>query len=187
MTPIQEILYGELRRASHVWRYSAQPMIQRENVAEHSFWTALISVTIAYEIGHEYLAGEVALRSILHDIEETMTGDLVRSMKYFDQDTRDAIAKVEKVFALMLFDKLGGSGTIMSQIWEGAKDDSLAGQIVALADLLCVLAYCAQEIDFGNSHKSVSDIVRDCSVLIKEKFENNELLWPIAKEAMTYA
>lgn len=191
MTPIQEVLYGKLRRASHVWRFSAQPMIQRENVAEHSFWTAIIAVTIAYEIESKVdqpnLAAEVALRSILHDIEETMTGDLVRSMKYFNVATRQAIAKVEDEFAAVLFNGLGETGGKMMHIWTTAKDVSLAGQVVALADLLCVLASCAQEFSFGNTHGAVVDISSDCKALIVKKFRDNETLWPIAEEAMIYA
>jgi len=183
MTPIQEVLYGDLRRMSHVFRYSAQPVLQQENVAEHSFWTALIGITIALEIGQPHLMRDVAVRGILHDIEETGTGDLVRSIKYFDSDTREAIRKVENVFATRLFSHFQQDGQLLQSIWQNAKDDSLAGRIVALADLLSVLAYCHRERQFGNT--SLKQIEEDCRGLVVEKFRDT-ILWRIAEEAMSH-
>ncbi len=185
MTPIQEVLYGDLRRMSDVFRYSAQPVLQRENVAEHSFWTSLIAVTIVAEIGGDYkMMGDVAVRSIFHDIEETGTGDLVRDMKYFDQETRDAIGRVEEVFADRLFSNFGPNEFILKHVWKTAKDDSVEGKIVALADLLCVLAYCERERVFGNCHPAMMRIRKDCRTLVRDKFSDNTVLWPIAEEAL---
>lgn len=180
---LHAILYGEFRRAAHVWRFSSLPVIKQENVAEHSFWTALIGMAIACEIGREELTGEVAQRAILHDIEEVGTGDLVREMKYFDPELRASIRKVEVQFAAALFDKLGPpAGRHFEHIWENAKDGTLPGRIVALADLLCVLAYCHSERKMGNT--GLGRIERDCSDLVYKKFHKDPDLKRIALDAV---
>ena len=180
MNAVEQIMYGDLSRMRHVFRYSAQPVITRENVAEHSFWTALIAMTIAGELGHRHLFGEVAKRALLHDIEETLTGDLVRSMKYFDVDTRAAIAKVEVNFASKLFDSLGQVGRSFHEIWTLAKDKTLAGRIVGLADLLCVLSYVEHERILGNATRQLSEIDTNCRRLVQDKFANDSDLGGIA-------
>ncbi len=184
MSAIREVLYGEFRRVSYVYRYSALPVLNRENVAEHSWWTAVIAMTIATEVGHAELIGDVAARGILHDIEEIGTGDLVREAKYFDDKMRADFARVEMAFANRLFDKLGTKvGDQLWNIWKQAKDpDDLAGQIVALADLFCVIAYVRWERSMGNT--KLERIEQECLSLIDEKFGNNDILLPVIAEAV---
>ncbi len=181
MSAIREVLYGEFRRVSYVYRYSALPVLNRENVAEHSWWTAIIAVTIATEIGQPDLVGEVAVRGILHDIEEIGTGDLVREAKYFDEKMREDFRRVEEAFADRLFNKLGRTGRLLQGFWTHAKADDLPGQIVALADILCVIAYVRHERSMGNTR--LDRVERECLSLIDEKFGDNKLLLPIVAEA----
>ena len=181
MSAIREVLYGEFRRVSHVYRYSALPVLNRENVAEHSWWTAMIAVTIAVEIDRLDLTGEVCLRGMVHDIEEIGTGDLVREAKYFDQEMRDNFRRVEEAIARGLFSKLGNTGEFLRSGWRDAKGDDLPGQIVSLADLFCVIAYVRWERSMGNT--KLGHVERDCLSLIDEKFADNELLLPVIAEA----
>lgn len=186
MSAVKEVMGGKPSRLRHTYRYSAIPVVFRENVAEHSFWTALIGITIATEIapGDADLIGEVAVKAMLHDIEESMTGDLIRDMKYHNDEVRESIRKVEDEFARSIFNAIGGaSGVQLEAYWRMSKDDSLSGQIVALADLLCVIAYCDHEQQLGNQTEEMRGIRRDCTKLIMHKF-NGSQLGEIATEAM---
>lgn len=184
MSAVKEVMGGKLSRLRHTFRYSAIPVVFRENVAEHSFWTAMIGITIAMELdGGSELIGEVATKALIHDIEESMTGDLIRDMKYHNDEVRDSIRKVEVEFAKSIFDQLGGStGRTFEVYWRMAKDDSPSGRIVALADLLCVIAYCDHEQSLGNNTEEMRGIRRDCSKLILHKFNGTDL-GRIAEEA----
>ena len=52
---------------------------------------------------------------------------------------------------LSLGDEIGGfAGKQMISDWRDSKDGTLEGQIVSLADLLCVVSYCAEEHALGN-------------------------------------
>lgn len=176
--PVSQVLFGDLQRLRYVNRYSGQPVVRYENVAEHSFWTAIIAVTIATEM--ELSRGDIrecALRGLLHDIEESMTGDLVRDLKYYDQETRDAIGRVEKQFAEGIFRRIGGrAGDLFAKTWTNAKNPvNPSGDVVALADLLCVLSYIQQERDHGNVSLTLGRIENDCRKLIVDKFGNSWL------------
>ena len=184
MSVVRESMSGQLVRLTHTYRYSSIPVLVRENVAEHSFWTAIIAVTIAIEMNMSRQAiGEVALKSLLHDIEESMTGDLIRDMKYFDEETREAIGRVENEFASRIFSKLGAIGPWFEGWWTNSKDNSPAGRVVALADLLCVIMYVEHERTLGNANKALSEIRSDCAKLIESKFLGTELE-AIAMEAI---
>ncbi len=184
MSAVREIMSGQLVRLKHTIRYSSVPVLVPENVAEHSFWTAIIAVTIAIEMQmSKQEIGKVALKSLLHDIEESMTGDLIRDMKYHDEETREAIRLVEVEFARRIFDKLGTIGPWFEGWWENAKDNSPTGQVVALADLLCVIMYIEHERTLGNQSEQLNDIHGDCVALIERKFLATDLE-QIAMEAI---
>ena len=182
MSAVNEVMRGKLGRLTYTYRYSAQPVIHRENVAEHSYWTAMIGVAICMDLGINDLAPKVAIKALLHDVEESMTGDLVREIKYFDKEIRTVIGRVEKEFAKRLFAPMGVAGENLQRIWENSKDDTPAGRIVALADLLCVIAYCDREMKLGNT--GLEHIRKECSILIEKKFIDEGELWPLAKEAI---
>lgn len=163
---LNEVMFGKLSRLKDTWRYSAQPVIARENVAEHSFWTAIISAVIAMEIAPN-LAKEVTFRALFHDIEECMTGDLVRDMKYASPEIRAAILKVETKFVDNLISNMGRVGVQIRDVWSNAKDDTLAGRIVSIADALSVISYCTKEQELGNTN--LREIRIACLRLIDNK------------------
>jgi len=164
---VNEVMYGKIGRLKDTYRYSAQPVIARENVAEHSFWTAMIAITIAYEIERSVVP-QVALKALLHDIEECMTGDLVREMKYATDEFRDAVKKVERMFISSLLEDLGEPGAEMFIVWDSAKNNTLTGQIVGLADLLSVVSFCTKEHELGNTN--LEEIRKNCSELVVQKY-----------------
>lgn len=181
--PLHEVMFGKIGRLKDTYRYSAQPVISRENVAEHSFWTAMIGVTICLQLDpmDTDMPARVALKALLHDIEECMTGDLVRDMKYASDELRDAIKKVEQDFLRNLLDPLDDVGKSMYEIWENSKDQTYSGQIVALADALSVISYCTKEWELGNSN--LMEIRDACTRLIVNKFYASSL-GEIAKSAI---
>jgi 5'-deoxynucleotidase YfbR-like HD superfamily hydrolase len=176
---------GSLIRLKHTYRYSSVPVLVRENVAEHSFWTAIIGVAIAIEMQmSRQQIGKVALKALLHDVEESMTGDLIRDMKYHNEETREAIASVENEFAMRIFEGLGTTlGRWFESFWRQSKDSSPTGRVVALADLLCVISYVEHEWNLGNRNDQLSQIHDDCVKLIESKFLATDLE-EIAMEAI---
>jgi 5'-deoxynucleotidase YfbR-like HD superfamily hydrolase len=174
-------MFGRMTRLKDTFRYSAQPVLKQESVAEHSFWTAMIGVCIALEI-EPNSADVVALKAIVHDIEECMTGDLVRDMKYSSAGFRSQIKKIESEFLNRLLLPMEEIGDTLYKIWENAKVGR-TGQIVACSDALSVIAYCTQEYDLGNSN--LYDIREGCTELLISKFGKDAELYPIVESALS--
>lgn len=99
-----------------------------------------------YLAGYERLKGHVLQRAVLHDIEESRTGDIHRPFKVSSSELHDSLSEAGKVAAHQvltpLFDK---NHQHFFEMWKNAKDDTLAGRIVAFADLLGVVCFVIQE------------------------------------------
>jgi len=155
---IDHLVTSDVRRLNHIRRYSSYPIIRQENVAEHLFWVTYSSYLIALDIKN-YTAGitvdmdALMEKAMLHDLEESQTGDVVRTFKYHSPETRTLMNQT----AIGLISKFL-TDTLPKQVAEHvisrlkvSKDESLEGQIVALADLLAVLTYGREELLLGNS------------------------------------
>lgn len=89
---------GDVRRLSSVVRYSSIPVSVPENVAEHSYWVSLYAMLIHSVMrpdDHKTI-GALALRALIHDLAECVTGDVVRTFKYSSQELKQAIDKAEE-------------------------------------------------------------------------------------------
>ena len=154
MTFIEQLLTGPLHRVSHVTRYSSQPVILKENVAEHSFYVALYALMVA-----EYLEdvsidiGTLLRRALCHDLDESVTGDFQRKFKYSHPELKETISKYGgKFMCAMLEDYEKVVGDAIYFDWHDAKDDTTEGQIISVADYLAVVAYIIREHRLGNRY-----------------------------------
>jgi 5'-deoxynucleotidase len=149
---IKEAINGTLRRMHHVRRYSSVPAIHPENVAEHSWQVAMLSYLIANDlygrIGSPHIdLGKLLSRALVHDISESMSGDIIRSFKHGSAVMRDACNEQDWSNVLRLCSKLEAN---LHLDFKHAKASDPEGEIVSLADLLCVVSYCAAEKRLGN-------------------------------------
>lgn len=153
-----EALNGSLRRLHHIQRFSSIPVIKSENVAEHSWHAAMIGLLVSYDLNskdpHTVDAGEVVKRCITHDISEAMSGDIIRTYKYGSPEMRKACENADFENTSHLTDEFGGPNDKgldkMFALWVRAKDKTLEGDVVRLADVMCVVVYCAEEYHMGN-------------------------------------
>lgn len=149
------VLSGTLRRMHNVQRYSSIPVVRTENVAEHSWQITMI----CYLIGHDLQAHGITVmmesllsKALTHDVSEALSGDIIRSYKHSSEQMIIACHAADRLNMLDLCCELDGEGTdSLMQDWINAKDSSLEGHIVKLADLLCVVSYCMEEHALGNS------------------------------------
>jgi len=152
-----EWMTGSIRRLSHIKRFSSFPVNRQENVSEHSFWVSTYAYIIAMifvEQGLKVDCGKVCLKATLHDWEESMTGDIIRSFKYQSDEFRKQAKEIEN--RLVSESLLNGlPHNIKEKVfkeWLTSKDASIEGRIVAFCDLLSVVAYCDEELKLGNVH-----------------------------------
>lgn len=150
---LRAMLFGVSRALAHTERYSTVPVLRRENVAEHSHWVAFYSWAMARMFRARYPdvtqpdLGELLEQAMLHDADESVTGDFLRGVKYRlpglkDMLDRVAVAGMQEVSEQM--------GIDLSGAWTRAKGPGFEGAIVKTADFLGVVAYMAEESGLGN-------------------------------------
>ncbi len=146
---------GDVRRLSHVTRFSSIPVSVLETTAEHSFWVTLFSMMIHRHLGapDEHVA-EITTHAVLHDLAECVTGDVVRTFKYATPEIKQAVDDAE----LILTEKLLPPEVKSLYAWseglapgENPQDYSdYAKAVVKAADWMSLYHYMRREAARGN-------------------------------------
>jgi len=131
---------------SAITRYSQAHNNTRESVLEHTGFVAIFGAAICARIGHD--PSEVLKRAIVHDVDEIITGDIPTTTKYANPDLTAELKIVERKGAKQAIRRLLHDGYF--KYWEDAKDDTIDGHIIAIADSAAVVFKMAQEAQLGN-------------------------------------
>lgn len=178
---VANLLKSSIHRASYVTRYSTRPVTHQENIAEHAYYVTMYAYLIYHELGagmSDADLGELMSKALLHDLDECVTGDFQRQFKYSHPQLAQIIheAAHSQVPTILAGFQAGDSDAAFNT-WIKAKDDSLEGRIVAVADFLAVVTYLHREMTFGNH--SILDIFDECinyGQSLRETIDNSELL-----------
>ncbi|WP_022660480.1 HD domain-containing protein [Paucidesulfovibrio longus] len=115
----------------------------QENVAEHSFRTAMIGWMLAKLAGAD--SGRVAVMCLFHDLHEARTGDFNYVNKMYDE-SRDTDA---------LRHALSGTGLEedVLPLWEELEaTESLEAKLAQDADQIDFIANLKEQLDLGNKY-----------------------------------
>ena len=151
---IRALMMGSPHRMSHVYRYSSIAVLRRQHVAEHTFYVSFYALNIAYALireGFKVCIGKLLERAIVHDIDESHTGDFLRTVKYGTPGLKEALDGVSSSMMLKMVDELDTDLRLYSS-WLCSKVDDLEGHILEVADLAEVGSYVLEEIRLGNRH-----------------------------------
>lgn len=155
MADINKFFFTE-RNLGKVIRFSNQSRIKDESVAEHSFHTALYAMILAdmeISMGNKVDVEKIIRSCLLHDLEESMTGDVIHGFKYSDPELLKNIRKMGAEFYRNIVKNLPDD---MAEkyigIWENSKGDDMEGRIVEAADKIEALIYSIEEYSLGNKN-----------------------------------
>lgn len=175
-------------RLAHIRRYSTQPVLHQESVAEHSFFVSLYAYALVNRLATDgrmtaestyRLMRLVLLQAIVHDVDESLTGDFIRPFKYSTPEITSAIKNgTRKIMDALPIPRE------MFNAWASATDETLAGQIVKLADLWSVVMYARRELKLGNQYGG--ELIWGVSVVLKEP-DWNPVLQPYVQQILNYA
>jgi 5'-deoxynucleotidase YfbR-like HD superfamily hydrolase len=153
-------------------RYNNQFMLKQENVAEHSYMVVAITHTICETLGIADWAHFEALKyAIIHDIPESITGDIIASTKRaipgFESIIEDYEMKViEDHFPFLIM--------TYRDFHRGSV--KLPFTILKLADYISVKLCMIREKTLGNQYQFVNRILQDIDERIKYHYEQLFLL-----------
>lgn len=144
------------RNLGKVIRFSNQMRIKDESVAEHTFHTALYAMILAdleISMGNRVDVEKLLRACLLHDLEESMTGDILHGFKYSNPDLLKNVKKMGEEFYKNIVDNLPGDmPDNYIEIWKGAKGDDIEGRILEAADKIEALVYSIEEYSLGNKN-----------------------------------
>jgi 5'-deoxynucleotidase YfbR-like HD superfamily hydrolase len=158
---VAELLEGPVRRLASVWRYAALRVSRAENVAEHSFYVALYALALARDLrrrGTDLDEVRVLRGALCHDLDESISGDLTRPYIAAIPGLRETLDAANARFVRGL---ARGLGFDAERDWGVQRERTLEGEVVAVADVLEIVAYIGAEVRAGNGHlRGVASEVR---------------------------
>jgi 5'-deoxynucleotidase len=145
------------RDMAAITRWSQAYCLKEESVLEHTGFVAVYALRLAYK--HDVDIGEVMERAIVHDMEETITGDIPTPTKYSSPAMLDLIESLSVDAAVNISRNVFFG--CMFRPWSKSKAIDDAGRIVALADIAAVVykIWIEQSLGNHNFHKYAPNII----------------------------
>lgn len=134
----------------------------------------MLSMYIAEKLmseGYRLDRSLLLMKAIMHDVDETVTGDIAMPVKYYSAELRGLIGEMESKQTLSMIMKIFPddveSQAVMFSMWENSKKGP-EGAVVALCDALAVVYKIRDEV-MTRGNKSVAHIVEHIPETISRK------------------
>ncbi|TFG99398.1 HD domain-containing protein [Candidatus Thorarchaeota archaeon] len=168
MTDVEMILnlirYGESLKATDRsgWSLAGAQSKRIESVAEHSFGSIFSSILVAHHLksnGTEIDIEKVALMATLHDLPESITGDIARTKEFVENDERVRVKDFAERDAIKtILEQSGDAFNSLLQIWyEFSLGESLESRVVRGADIIDMLIHARSLEESGTDSKSLHE------------------------------
>lgn len=159
------VIFMNFRRLRHLQRCNNFSRNNPEDVAQHSYYTSLLAMTIADEYNawvdahvseterYEYQKANVEIvlrKALLHDTDEAITSDVPYNVKHLTPEFNE---EIEKAMSVIINQSYEGCSDIFERyclLARNCKKD-LEGTIVDIADMLELAIYCHEEYASGNT------------------------------------
>lgn len=148
---MRELVNGENRRLARVFRFDSSPVLRGENCAEHTWFVCFICLNMWAEfksMGLNLDRGVLLSKAILHDLDEMLTGDFPRPLKYFNPGVRNMLNEVSRTIFTAWASRTGFSSDLHQETLDAKEGPE--GLIVKFADLVTVVSYVTEEFRMGN-------------------------------------
>jgi 5'-deoxynucleotidase len=147
--------FAYLYRLRFIRRWSLMRNTEPENVAEHTFYVALLThalCTIARTVfGKDVDAERAVTLALFHDVAEVMTGDIPTPVKHHDDAILRGMRELESVAAAQLLGMVPSNlREVYGPLIVPEDGDREALRWVRAADKLAAYLKCASEVASGN-------------------------------------
>lgn len=147
------LINSPVLNTSNVTRYSLMHMSKHESLSDHISDVCLMSYLITSILISKYDEdldlGLVLEKAVVHDLDEVLTGDIVRTTKYYSEDILNSLNKMSLEIMNGLSESLVASSRL-KDTWETAKDGK-EGIIIKLVDMLSVSKKAVVEVVLLNN------------------------------------
>ena len=160
----------EMYKLKNITRYNHRTRLKDESVAEHSFFTTLITLELCkrFELDNESMLA-CLLKSLLHDMPETELNDIT-----YDVKLKLGLYSVLKQYEDEYYDEnYPEFAAIMKN-----DEPILANLIFKYADAMSVLQYAYNELELGNvMFEQIKDETITRLNILKSKIQEALLKW----------
>lgn len=160
------------RRLSNVRRCGTLRMLHPQNVAEHSYYAAILGIKMLGDLktkGYEINESEILQKILAHDLEESLTGDMPYPYKRSSKKMAEAMTEVRDTLVREFYPE-----------WLAQKNiEAKSGEyypIVVAVDYLELYAYCLEERWLGNRDPYLDEILEECRKIVKRQAESKGLI-----------
>jgi 5'-deoxynucleotidase len=153
--------FAYLYRLRFIRRWSLMRNTVPENVAEHSFFVAVLThalCTIGHEVFHKEVETDRAVTlALFHDVGEVITGDIPTPVKHHNQGMLASMREMEVLASKQLLEMApaGLAEVYRPLLQHRSEDEELLGWVKA-ADKLAAYLKCASELASGNREFAVA-------------------------------
>lgn len=169
-----------IQELESVQRFSKNRPIWQENLVYHTGIVATLSIYLLNKMTEEYgeelfssqQACELMARTVIHDIGEIITGDIIRPTKYATPEISAAINQLETTGVGAVIEKYD-LPRIWKQDWAKGKDDEV-GLLLKIADAAAVAVTCRREL-WLFSNRSFLKTTKECHEYVESLI--NELTY----------
>lgn len=143
------------RSISHVVRFNGHPQQFPESLSEHSFYVAYFAMIIGELLKkhkEDIDEAKILKMALIHDMEETISGDILSPFKHYNEEILQAIGKVNQETIKIVFKDLPEEmNNKMIGLWvEESEQETVEAQIIKVADKLSLISKCYEEANMGN-------------------------------------
>jgi 5'-deoxynucleotidase len=140
---------GDIRRIEYVQRFSTIPVTCQENVAQHTFYVTLYSILIHMRVdGNEDLIGSISTYATIHDLIESVSGDVIRTFKYSSDELLNEIENAEN----KIIENFPNPIRNLYSMWKrmANNEEEYVKSVVKAADFLSLFEFMNREVLRGN-------------------------------------
>jgi len=146
-----DALVNIYRRLSCIRRYGTTPCNLPESVSSHMYLVGLISIMLTAE-RNDVDRYRVVGMALTHDLEESIQGDVVATVKRFQPSVRDALDEAASEFLGVVTEGLG-QGEFLQSLWHEYKEHKTPEAIIAKkSDMIAQIVPMVIEHDLGNKY-----------------------------------
>lgn len=126
-----QLMNSPLRNISTVIRYSGFRLLSPETVDSHTMDMSVLALLILDDLPNHLDRKDLIYRIVIHDLEESCSCDVPRSLKYHSEEVRLAIDKATKELVSKHVSKL-----LLEDMDESKDLTVLEGRVVKFLDIL---------------------------------------------------
>ena len=190
--------FDRVQKLREIDRCSNTPHIKPYSVAQHSFYVTLYALVFAHieneritterrgADDHYYNVELVLQKALVHDLEESETGDILFPLHSENPEFKDKLDFIRnKCVEDKVFKELPElTKELLIRLWKTSKDNSTEGNLVACMDKFEILMYAVSEVQLGNN--SFHEIYRNAIHIITTKFKIPSVLGVVEEIRAVY-